>query len=337
MKATLGIVIVRLVVLAAATGAGLALGPSVGVPVWNAWLGAAGLLLGVLVVVLERQARRVPVDRLFWGATGGILGMALGLGVGTTLGAVIPGAGSLGRGLFGLLLAYLGATVVLAKRDELADMSAKLFPRSAGRPEARKILDTSVIIDGRIADVCETGFLEGALVVPQFVLRELQQLADSADGLKRNRAKRGFDVLERLQRVAKASVQIDGRDFPEVPDVDRKLLELAKISGGKVVTNDHALNKVAGLSGVAVLNVNELANALRLFILPGEPMHVHVVKEGKEVGQGVAYLDDGTMVVVDHGKRLIGQTVDVTVTTLLQTTAGRMIFARPRDDEGQSR
>jgi uncharacterized protein YacL len=337
MKAAPGIAIVRLLVLAAATGAGLALGPSVGIPAWNPWLGAAGLLLGLLVVVLERQARRVPVDRLFWGATGAILGMVLGLGMGSALGAVIPGAAPLGRGLFGLLLAYLGATVVLAKRDELEDMSAKLFPRSAGSRDASKILDTSVIIDGRIVDVCESGFLDGVLVVPQFVLRELQQLADSADGLKRTRAKRGFDVLERLQRVPTAVVRIDARDFPGVPDVDQKILELAKVTGGKVVTNDHALNKLAGLSGVAVLNVNELAQALRPVVLPGEPMHVHVVKEGKEIGQGVAYLDDGTMVVVDHGKRLIGRAVDVTVTTLLQTTAGRMIFARLRDDEGPAR
>jgi uncharacterized protein YacL len=337
MKATLGIAIVRLLVLAAATGAGLALGPSVGLPAGNPWLGAAGLLLGLLVVVLERQAGRVPVDRLFWGATGALLGMMLGLGLGAALGAVLPGAAPLGRGLFGLLLAYLGAAVALAKRAELEDMSTKLFPRSAGSRDASKILDTSVIIDGRIVDVCESGFLEGVLVVPQFVLRELQQLADSADGLKRTRAKRGFDVLERLQRVATAALRIDARDFAGVPDVDQKLLELAKVTGGKVVTNDHALHKLAGLSGVAVLNVNELAQALRPVVLPGEPMHVHVVKEGKEVGQGVAYLDDGTMVVVDHGKRLIGRAVDVTVTTLLQTTAGRMIFARLRDGEDPSR
>jgi uncharacterized protein YacL len=330
-------IIVRLIVLATATAAGFALGPSLGVPARSGWLGGAGFLVGVLAVVLEWQARRVPVDRLFWGATGGILGVAFGLGLGTALGAVVPGAGPLGCGLFALLLAYLGSTVALAKRDELQDMSAKLFPRSATTREASKILDTSVIIDGRIVDVCETGFLEGALLVPQFVLRELQQIADSSDGLKRNRAKRGFDVLERLQRVSKVTVQIDGRDFPQVREVDRKLLELAKATGGKVVTNDYTLNKLAGLSGVAVLNVNELANALKPVVLPGEPMHVHVVKEGKEAGQGVAYLDDGTMVVVDHGKRFISQTVDVTVTTVLQTTAGRMIFARPRDEESPSR
>ncbi len=337
MNVSVGVIIVRTIVLAAATAAGLGLGPALGITQNKWWLGGAGLLMGVLAVVLEWQARRVPVDRLFWGATGGILGVSFGVGLGTALGAVVPGAGPLGRGLFALLLAYLGSMVALAKRDELQDMSAKLFPRTAGGHEAYKVMDTSVIIDGRIVDVCESGFLEGTLLVPQFVLRELQQIADSSDGLKRNRAKRGFDVLERLQRTSKISVQIDGRDFPHVREVDRKLLELAKATGGKVVTNDYALNRLAGLSGVAVLNVNELANALRPVVLPGEPMQVHVVKEGKEVAQGVAYLDDGTMVVVDHGKRFIGQTVDVTVTTVLQTTAGRMIFARPREEDNVSR
>lgn len=333
----MGVTLVRLIVLAAATAAGFGLGPNLGITQNAWWLGGAGLLLGVLAVVLEWQARRVPVDRLFWGATGGIVGVAFGLGLGTALGAVVPGAGPLGRGLFALLLAYLGSMVTLAKRDELENMSAKLFPGSVAGRETYKILDTSVIIDGRIVDVGESGFLEGILLVPQFVLRELQQIADSSDSLKRNRAKRGFDVLERLQRMTKVSVQIDGRDFPQTREVDRKLLELAKVTGGKVVTNDYTLNRLAGLSGVAVLNVNELANALRPVVLPGEPMQVHVVKEGKEAGQGVAYLDDGTMVVVDHGKPLIGQTVDVTVTTVLQTTAGRMIFARPREEDSVSR
>ena len=337
MKTNVGTVIVRLIVLASATAAGFGLGPSLGITQNKAWLGGAGFLLGVLAVVLEWQARRIPVDKLFWGATGGILGIGFGLGLGTALGAVVPGAGPLGRGLFALLLAYLGSMVALAKGDELEDMSSKLFPRTTAGREVYKILDTSVIIDGRIVDVCESGFLEGTLLVPQFVLRELQQIADSSDGLKRNRAKRGFDVLERLQRTSKVSLQIDGRDFPRVREVDRKLLELAKVTGGKVVTNDYTLNRLAGISGVSVLNVNELANALRPVVLPGEPMQVHIVKEGKEASQGVAYLADGTMVVIDHGKRLIGQTVDVTVTTVLQTTAGRMIFARPRDDEGGAR
>src|SRR6266508_4329266 len=317
----MGIVIVRLFMLGAATGAGMAFGPPLGIHATNWWLGGAGFLFGVLAVLLEWQARKMPVDRIFWGS----------------LGAVSPDAGPLGRGLFGLLFAYLGASVALAKRDELEDMSAKLFPKTAARRQSYKILDTSVIIDGRIADLCEVGFLEGTLVIPQFVLRELQQIADSPDPLKRNRGKRGFDVLQRLQRLPRVTVRIEDQDFPQVREVDRKLIELAKAMGGKVVTNDYNLNKVAELSGVAVLNVNELANALKPVVLPGEPMHVHIVKEGKETGQGVAYLDDGTMVVVDHGKRLMGQTVDVTVTSVLQTTAGRMIFARLREDEGLPR
>ena len=333
----MGTIIVRIIVLSVATAAGWTLGPSLGITENRWWLGGAGLLVGCLAVVLEWQGRSVPVDRLFWGATGGIVGVIFGMGLGTALGAVVPGAGALGRGLFALLLAYLGSMVALAKRDELEDMSAKLFPRTAGGRELYKILDTSVIIDGRIVDVCETGFLEGTLLVPEFVLRELQQIADSSDGLKRNRAKRGFDVLERLQRISKVSVRIEPRDFPAVREVDRKLLELAKVTGGKVVTNDYALNRLAGISGVAVLNINELANSLKPVVLPGESMQVHVVKEGKEVNQGVAYLDDGTMVVVDHGKRFIGHTVDVTVTTVLQTTAGRMIFVRPREEDAVSR
>src|SRR5262245_37677474 len=329
----MAIVVVRLFVLAAAVGAGLELGPSLGLSDRNIWLGAAGLLVGVLVVLLEWQARRVPVDRLFWGAVGGILGVAFGLGLGSTLGAVVPGAGPLGRGLFALLLAYLGAAVALAKRDELEAMSEKLFPRRVGARSADKILDTSVIIDGRIVSVCESGFLEGPLVVPQFVLQELQHLADSSDARRRNRAKRGFDVLQRLQKSAKVALRIEPRDFPGVREVDRKLLELARATGGKVVTNDYTLNKLADVNGIAVLNVNELAGSLRPVFLPGEPMQVHLVKEGKEAGQGVGYLDDGTMVVVDHGKRLIGQTVEAAVTTMLQTAAGRMIFAKLREEE----
>jgi len=311
----LGILIVRVLVLMAATAAGFALAHALALHAPNnLFLGGAGFLAGVLVVLLEWQARRIPVDRLFWGATGAMLGVVLGLGLGTALEAIVPGAGALGRGLFALLLGYLGATVTLAKRDELEDMSVKLFPKTAARQEGDKILDTSVIIDGRIVDVCQTGFLAGTLLVPQFVLRELQQIADSADALRRNRGKRGFDVLQRLQRVPRVSVRIDEMDFPQVREVDRKLIELARATGGKIVTNDYNLNRVAELSGVAVLNINELANALKPVVLPGEPLHVHIVKEGKEANQGVAYLDDGTMVVVEHGKRLIGQTVDVTVT-----------------------
>ena len=329
----MGIVIVRIFMLAAAAGAGLAFGPSLGFHATNYWLAGAGFLFGVLAVLLEWQARKIPVDRIFWGSMGGILGLGLGLGLGTAMGAVSPEAGPLGRSLFGLLFTYLGASVALAKRDELEDMSVKLFPKTTARRESFKILDTSVIIDGRIVDLCEAGFLEGTLIIPQFVLRELQQIADSPDPLKRNRGKRGFDVLQRVQRIPGTRVQVEDQDFPHIREVDRKLIELGKSLGGKVVTNDYNLNKVAELSGVPVLNVNELANALKPVVLPGEVVHVHVVKEGKEVGQGVAYLDDGTMVVIDHGKRYIGQPVTATVTSVLQTTAGRMIFARLKDEE----
>ena len=329
----MGIVIVRIFMLAAAAGAGLAFGPSLGFHATNYWLAGAGFLFGVLAVLLEWQARKIPVDRIFWGSMGGILGLGLGLGLGTAMGAVSPEAGPLGRSLFGLLFTYLGAAVALAKRDVLEDMSAKLFPKTMARRESFKILDTSVIIDGRIVDLCEAGFLEGTLIIPQFVLRELQQIADSPDPLKRNRGKRGFDVLQRVQRIPGTRVQVEDQDFPHIREVDRKLIELGKSLGGKVVTNDYNLNKVAELSGVPVLNVNELANALKPVVLPGEVVHVHVVKEGKEIGQGVAYLDDGTMVVIDHGKRYIGQPVTATVTSVLQTTAGRMIFARLKDEE----
>src|SRR6516164_5692340 len=189
-------------------------------------------------------------------------------------------------------------------------------------------LDTSVIIDGRIADIAETGFLDGVLVIPQFVLRELQLVADSSDSMKRNRGRRGLDILQRLQKMPELSVQIIEDDFPQVREVDMKLIELAKVYGCKIVTNDFNLNKVAQLHKVEVLNINELANALKPVVLPGEIMRVFILKEGKEYNQGVAYLDDGTMVVVDNARRMISKTIDITVTSVLQTTAGKMIFGR---------
>jgi len=191
-----------------------------------------------------------------------------------------------------------------------------------------KILDTSVIIDGRIADIVETGFLDGSLVIPQFVLRELQLVADSADSLKRNRGRRGLDILQRIQKVPHLHVQIIEDDFPNIREVDMKLIELGRLYNCKIVTNDFNLNKVAQLHGVEVLNINELANALKPIVLPGEIMRVFILKEGKEYNQGVAYLDDGTMVVVDNARKMISRTVDISVTSVLQTTAGKMIFGR---------
>jgi uncharacterized protein YacL len=228
-----------------------------------------------------------------------------------------------------ILLVYAGL-VIGASKGDILNLSALggVFGGEAPRKDRINILDTSVIIDGRIADIAETGFLDGTLAIPQFVLRELQLVADSADSLKRNRGRRGLDVLQRLQKMPSLNVQIIEEDFPHIRDVDMKLVELGKQYAGKVVTNDFNLNKVAQLHGVEVLNINELANALKPVVLPGEIMRVFVLKEGKEYNQGVAYLDDGTMVVVDNARRLISKTIDISVTSVLQTTAGKMIFGR---------
>ncbi len=322
---------VRLAVVALAAWAGAELASATDLPESVGAVGGAAL--GLLTVWLERRAAGVPVERLFWGTVGGFFGLVSGLAVGTAVAAIFPNAGMAGLGLPALLGAYFGAGAALRRREDLQGVSAVLFPAAARRGVPRKILDTSVIIDGRIADICETGFVDGTLVVPQFVLQELQQIADSSDPLRRNRGKRGFDVLQKLQRSPKATVEIVDLDFPHIREVDRKLIELAKALNGKVFTNDYNLNKVAELSGVAVLNINEVANALKPVALPGEVMHVRVLREGKEAGQGVAYLDDGTMVVIDQGRKYVGQSVDVAVTSVLQTTAGRMIFTRIREDE----
>lgn len=232
-----------------------------------------------------------------------------------------------------LFMAYCGLLVGAAKGDylDLAALGGILSDK--GAKQHFKILDTSVIIDGRVADISETGFLDGTILIPQFVLRELQQIADSSDSAKRNRGRRGLDILARIQKNQSLDVQIHEADFPQVKEVDLKLIELGKQLNAPIVTNDFNLNKVAHLRGVAVLNINELANALKPVVLPGEIMKVFILKEGKEYNQGVAYLDDGTMVVVDNARRLIGKNVDMIVTSVLQTTAGKMIFGRA--DENQ--
>jgi uncharacterized protein YacL len=296
--------------------------------------GAGGAVLGAIVVWLEYRAGKARVDRLFWAAAGTFFGLIAGLAVGTAISSFFPTGGMATVGLPALLGAYLGGATAARRYEDLEGVSRLLFPSAARRLELHKVLDTSVIIDGRIVDVCQAGFIDGTLVVPQFVLHELQQIADSADALKRNRGKRGFDVLQRLQRMPGVNVEITEVDFTHVREVDRKLIELAKALGGKVVTNDYNLNKLSEVSGVGVLNLNELAKGLKPVVLPGELMRVHLLREGKEAGQGVAYLDDGTMVVVEHGKRFLGQTIDVAVTSVLQTSAGRMIFARLGEDPG---
>jgi len=279
------------------------------------------------------------MPRLFVSALGAVGGVVLAQLVASALIVFVPAIGSApGRGFLSLLLGYIGVVFALRREEELGGITRMVFPgAAASRESTYKILDTSVIIDGRIADVCAAGFLEGTLLVPQYVLRELQQIADSGDGLKRHRGRRGLDVLHRLQCLPTVRTELHDLDFPEIREVDRRLIETARAVDGVIVTNDFNLNKVAELHGVRVLNVNELASALRPVVLPGELLKVYVLREGKEAGQGVAYLEDGTMVVIEQGRRSIGQTVSVTVSTVLQTAAGRMIFTRLDDEEAGGR
>jgi uncharacterized protein YacL len=289
-----------------------------------------GLVLGLLCVVVEVRLERASLKRLIGAGIGASLGILTALMIGHLLSmtSVEKRSASFFQVTLLLVMTYIGIVLGTIRGDVL-NLSALggLFSGERQRKTA-KILDTSVIIDGRILDVCEAGFVEGALIVPQFVLRELQLVADSSDSLKRNRGRRGLDILQRLQKMSSVRVQIVEDDFPQVRTVDLKLIELAKLYEGKIITNDFNLNKVAQLQGITVLNVNELANALKPVVLPGETMHVFILKEGKEYNQGVAYLDDGTMVVVDNARKMISKTIDISVTSVLQTTAGRMIFGR---------
>lgn len=298
-----------------------------------------GLLLAGGIIYFESRIRRASLKTLIGAAVGSMLGI-----IGSTLiGFLIsaqdwdPAIRSFITLTLTLFMAYVGLLVGAAKGDYL-ELSALggLFSERASR-QSFKILDTSVIIDGRVADIAEAGFLGGTILIPQFVLRELQQIADSSDSAKRNRGRRGLDILQRIQKNHDLDVQIHDADFPQIREVDLKLLELGKQLQAPVVTNDFNLNKVAHLRGVEVLNINELANALKPVVLPGESMRVFVLKEGKEYSQGVAYLDDGTMVVVDNARRLIGKNVDVVVTSVLQTTAGKMIFGRVDESHVESR
>ena len=298
----------------------------------NYYAAAAGLVLGIIVVFFEIQVRKTTLKRLFGAAFGSLLGILGAYLVSLILSRALPGNSSTVSFLEILLLLWMGyvGLAVGASKGDMLNLGALggLFGGEQTSSQSFKILDTSVIIDGRIADIVETGFMDGTLVIPQFVLRELQLVADSADSLKRNRGRRGLDVLQRVQKMTQLNIQILEDDFPNVHEVDMKLIELAKVYSCKIVTNDFNLNKVAQLHGVEVLNINELANALKPVVLPGEIMRVFILKEGKEYNQGVAYLDDGTMVVVDNAKKMISRTIDIAVTSVLQTTAGKMIFGR---------
>ncbi len=267
---------------------------------------------------------------------GGFLGTILGLIIGSLLGYVFLDNVEGGIFLFILIntmFAYMGYTIGLEWGKELVHLP--VF-RKTGRGDAlkRKILDTSVIIDGRIPDICDAGFIDGILVAPQFILNELQHIADSSDPLKRARGRRGLDILNRLQKSPQVQVEITDKDFPKIKEVDSKLIALAKDMDADVLTNDFNLNKIAQIQGVNVLNINQLANAVKPIVLPGESLNVIITKQGKERGQGVAYLEDGTMVVVEQGEYLLNKTCEVVVTSILQTPAGRMIFSTPKSNGG---
>lgn len=288
---------------------------------------------------MEQRLDKMPVNQVMSSTIGLICGLVIAALLSQILNFV--GASIFTTAFSAILYVVLGATGFsvglrrgqdfVALMGRMSGMKERRFTRkhaADARGAASKILDTSVIIDGRIFDVCKTGFVEGDLVIPQFVLGELRHIADSSDPLRRNRGRRGLDILQKLQTELKLTVRVDDTDFDDTDEVDVKLLRLSQLTGGVVVTGDYNLNKVAAVTGVKVLNLNDLAGALKPVVLPGEDMTVQIVKEGKEPGQGVSYLDDGTMIVIEGGRRHLGETVDVTVTTVLQTSAGRMIFTR---------
>jgi uncharacterized protein YacL len=287
---------------------------------------------------VEESLLKVPITDVLFGSVGLIFGLFVAFLIGFALNAIqVPVVNTVAPIILTLLFGYLGFQVGFKKRDELLSLFGNKGRKKSSEEEQEKldkhsfkILDTSVIIDGRVADICQTGFLEGTVVIPRFVLEELQHIADSSDALKRNRGRRGLDILNRIQKELSVKVEIHEVDFEDITEVDSKLVKLAKLLNGYVVTNDFNLNKVCELQQVGVLNINDLANAVKPVVLPGEEMNVQVIKDGKEYHQGVAYLDDGTMIVVEDGREYIGKRIDVLVTSVLQTSAGRMIFAKPK-------
>lgn len=290
--------------------------------------------LGLLIMVLETRLRRASFKTIWSATLGTLFGILLGWMVGSIYMSLAsdPEMVEFIRTFFLLVMPYIGLLIGTRKAEWFNPATLVRFFRERHDGRTPKVLDTSVIIDGRISDLCETGFIDGPLVVPQFILKELQFIADSPDGLKRQRGRRGLDILDHLQKSVHVEVTITEQDFPEIRDTDSKLIEFAKRLEAKIITNDYNLNKVARLQGLRVLNINELANSLKPVVLPGESMQVFIIKEGKEKDQGVAYLDDGTMVVVDNSRRMIGQTIPVTVTSVLQTTVGKMIFGRYNEE-----
>ncbi len=308
-------------------------------PEMSLWGLLGGLSIAGLTLLLESRLKKVSLKNLLGSFIGLILGIILANLVSNLFFSFLANEQQAALPLYGLLYGVLGYTGLRIGLKKGAEFHLPRSPQdwfSMGKRLPRngiaKILDTSVIIDGRIADIAETGFVEGPLLIPQFVLGELQHIADSHDPIKRTRGKRGLEILQHIQKQVNVDVQIVDTDYASVKEVDAKLIELAKEVHGKIITNDSNLNKVAGLQGIEVLNINALANSLKPVVLPGEEINAKIVKEGKEMGQGVAYLDDGTMIVVDNGRRQIGKNMDVIVTSVLQTPAGRMIFARLKEE-----
>ncbi|TJX13238.1 PIN/TRAM domain-containing protein [Tissierella creatinini] len=291
-----------------------------------------------LIGFIENELQKIPVLDITFSSIGLIVGLIIAYLLSQPLfNLEIPYVGVIGSIILYGFFGYLGITIPSKKREDITTSIGSINISRKGKEKAKsykscpKILDTSVIIDGRIADIIQTGFIEGPLVIPVFVLEELQHIADSSDGLKRNRGRRGLDILNKIQKELDVEIIIHEKKFEDIQEVDSKLLKLTQLLKGEILTNDYNLNKVAEVHKIDVLNINELANAVKPVVLPGEEMKVTIVKDGKESGQGLAYLDDGTMIVVESGRKYIGETIDVLVTSVLQTSAGRMIFAKPKE------
>jgi uncharacterized protein YacL len=291
-----------------------------------------GLLIAISVIRAEQAIRKVSLRVIFGGVVGMIIGLfiAFFLAYGLTFVGVTWEKQQVAPWIYALLTGIMGYLGLVIGSKKIEEFNLFGFSQAKESPDYG-ILDTSVIIDGRIADICDTGFVEGTLLVPRFVLDELQYIADSSDSMKRSRGRRGLDILNRMQRSSGINIEVVDQDFPKLKGVDAKLVAMAKKMNGKIITNDFNLNKVAELQGIKILNVNELANALKPVVLPGEVMTVKIIKDGKEPGQGVAYLDDGTMIIVDNAQKYQGSNVEVVVTSVLQTTAGRMIFSELKE------
>ena len=293
-----------------------------------------------LVEYIEKNIQKLTLIEIICGALGAIIALILMSFIAKPINGIDDKFGPMLFIFLNIISAIIGADILVKKKDDIIALISNIKKNTGKEKKAKsnhvkgvaKVLDTSVIIDGRIFDICETGFIEGPLVIPNFVLDELRHISDSSDSLKRNRGRRGLDILNRIQKELSIETQIWEGDFPKISEVDSKLLKLSQTFNGKVITKVYNLNKVAEFQGVPVLNINELSKAIKSVVLPGEEMHVDMIKDGKESTQGVGYLDDGTMIVVEGGKKYIGQTITVIVTSVLQTAAGRMIFAKPKDN-----